>query len=298
MNTDLNAKARSVGRCAVGSYLPTALAIHDLSCFGKCALTVVLPTLSAAGVQTVPIPTALLSTHTGGFDGYYFEDMTDQMQSIADHLHTLKVKVDAIYTGFLGSEKQIETVSEIIDKFGAEAPIVLVDPVMGDDGDLYSTYTGGLMLGMRELCKKADVITPNLTEACFLTDTDYKDTSGMTEREASEYASGIMKKLKKFGADRIAITGLHYDNNKVASYGYDKDIGEFIYGSEQIDRSYPGTGDLFASVLLAWLMKGDSFKAAVEKASSFTKRVIEYTSHFNTPIRNGVFFEPFLGELK
>ena len=103
MNTDLNNRSRSVGRGAVGSYLPTALAIHDLSCFGKCALTVILPTLSAAGVQTVPIPTALLSTHTGGFEGFYFEDMTGQMERIAEHLNVIEVKVDAIYTGFLGS---------------------------------------------------------------------------------------------------------------------------------------------------------------------------------------------------
>jgi len=299
MNTDLNNRSRSVGRGAVGSYLPTALAIHDLSCFGKCALTVILPTLSAAGVQTVPIPTALLSTHTGGFEGFYFEDMTGQMERIAEHLNVIEVKVDAIYTGFLGSAEQIKTVSGIIDTFTKEErPLVLIDPVMGDDGVLYSTYTRELMLGMRELCKKADVITPNITEACFLTDTEYKETADMTEMEASEYASGIMKKLKTFGAEKIAITGLHYDNNKVATYGYDNEIGEFIYGSEQIDRSYPGTGDLFASVLLAWLMKGMSFRSAVEKASSFTKTVIEYTSHFDTPIRNGVYFEPFLGELK
>ena len=117
--------------------LPTALALHDLSCFGKCALTVIIPTLSAMGVQTVPIPTAFLSTHTGGFEGFYFEDLTDSMGKIADHLEEVGVKADAVYTGFLGSEKQISTVSDIIDRFGS---LVLVDPVMGDDGKLYSTY--------------------------------------------------------------------------------------------------------------------------------------------------------------
>ena len=296
MNTDL--KNGSVCADAVGKPLPTALAVHDLSCFGKCALTVVLPTLSAAGIETVPIPTALLSTHTGGFDGYYFEDLTPQMERIVEHLESLDASVDAIYTGFLGSEAQIETVCGIIERLGngQNKALVLVDPVMGDDGKLYSTYTEELMLGMRELCKKADVITPNITEACFLTDTEYRPNID-NEEEALEYVSGMSKKLLGFGVDRIVVTGIHYQN-KVATYGYDRDGEEFIYSSEYIKRPYPGTGDLFASVLLGGLMNKSSFKESVIKASDFTKRVIEYSSRFDTPIRNGVAFEPFLHELK
>lgn len=295
MNTDLD-KIGSVGNDAVGKPLPTALAIHDLSCFGKCALTVVLPVLSAAGVETVPIPTALLSTHTGGFDGYYFEDLTDQMGSISKHLNELNITVDAIYTGFLGSEAQIDKVCGIIDAFDKNNTLVLVDPVMGDDGRLYSTYTNDLMLGMRELCKKADVITPNVTEACFLTDTEYKSRIDGGEKEAFEYASGMAKKMLLFGVDKIVITGIHY-GNKVATYGLSKDGGEFMYSSEYVKHPYPGTGDLFASVLLGGLVKGRSFEDSAVFASDFTKRVIEYSAKFNTPIRNGVAFESFLHEL-
>ena len=294
MNTDLD-KSRSVSNDAVGKPLPTALAIHDLSCFGKCALTVVLPVLSASGVETVPIPTALLSTHTGGFDGYYFEDLTKQMGDISGHLNELNIEVNAIYTGFLGSEAQIEKVCGIIDSFSKNDALVLVDPVMGDDGRLYSTYTNALMLGMRELCKKADVITPNVTEACFLTDTEYKETIEGGESEAFEYVSGMAKKLLSFGVKKIVITGIHYEN-KVATYGYSEG-GEFMHSTEYVKHPYPGTGDLFASVLLGGLMRGRSFKDAAVLASDFTKRVIEYSAEFDTPIRNGVAFEPFLHEL-
>ena len=273
--------------------LPTALALHDLSCFGKCALTVIIPTLSALGVQTVPIPTAFLSTHTGGFDGFYFEDLTDSMGKIADHLEEVGVKADAVYTGFLGSEKQISTVSDIIDRFGS---LVLVDPVMGDDGKLYSTYNEDMVKGIKELCKKADVITPNVTEACFLTGVEFKDTLELTEEETVEYAERLCCELRKFGVKKIAITGLHYNKNMIGTYGYDN--GEtFLYGREHVKKSYPGTGDLFASVLLGELLRNKNFRTSVARASDFTRKVIEYSSQFDTPVRNGVAFEPFLCEL-
>ena len=273
--------------------LPTALALHDLSCFGKCALTVIIPTLSAMGVQTVPIPTAFLSTHTGGFEGFYFEDLTDSMGKIADHLEEVGVKADAVYTGFLGSEKQISTVSDIIDRFGS---LVLVDPVMGDDGKLYSTYNEDMVKGIKELCKKADVITPNVTEACLLTDIEYKDTVELSEEETVECAEKLCCELRKFGAKKIAITGLHYNKNMIGTYGSD-DGETFLYGREHVKKSYPGTGDLFASVLLGELLRNKDFRTSVARASDFTRKVIEYSSQFDTPLRNGVAFEPFLGEL-
>ena len=281
--------------------LPTALAIHDLSCFGKCALTVILPTLSAMGVQAVPIPTAFLSTHTGGFEGFYFEDLTGAMDKIADHLVSVGATADAVYTGFLGSEEQISTVSGIIDRFGAadsegNKPLILVDPVMGDDGRLYSTYNNIMVEGMKRLCEKADVITPNVTEACFLTGEEMIDTASMTESQVCEYAEGLCRKLLRFGVNKIAITGIHYGGDKVGTYGYDGGDA-FLYGREHVNKSYPGTGDLFASVLLGDMLRGRDFKAAIVSASEFTGRVIEYSSKFDTPTRNGVAFEPFLSEL-
>ncbi len=281
--------------------LPTALAIHDLSCFGKCALTVIIPTLSAMGVQTVPIPTAFLSTHTGGFEGFYFEDLTDAMGEISDHLQKVGVKADAVYTGFLGSGKQISTVSAVIDRFGAyekgeNKPIILVDPVMGDDGKLYSTYNEEMVEGIKKLCEKADVITPNVTEACFLTGVAFEDTANLTEEETKTYADRLCCELVKFGVKKIAITGLHYAGNMVGTYGYD-DGRAFLYGREYVKKSYPGTGDLFASVLLGELLRDKDFRTSVAFASDFTRKVIEYSSKFDTPLRNGVAFEPFLCEL-
>lgn len=280
--------------------LPTALALHDLSCFGKCALTVIIPTLSAMGVQTVPIPTAFLSTHTGGFEGFYFEDLTPAMDKIADHLQSVGVEADAVYTGFLGSEEQISTVMGIIDRFGkadreGNKPLILVDPVMGDDGRLYSTYNSEMVEGVKKLCEKADVITPNITEACFLTGERIEDASFSSESEAKAYADSLCKKLLCLGAKKIVITGIHYGGNKVGTYGYDGE--SFLYGRDHVDRSYPGTGDLFASVLLGELLRGKEFKNAVVSASEFTGKVIEYSSGFDTPTRNGVAFEPFLSEL-
>ena len=284
------------------SGVPSALAVHDLSAFGRCALTVIIPTLSAMGVQVIPIPTALLSTHTGGFEGFHFRDLTEDMERLAAHLSEIKVECDAVYTGFLGSEEQISVVSKIIDMFrtrqdGSSVPI-LVDPVMGDDGRLYSTYTNEMMLGMRHLCEKADIITPNLTEACFLTDTPYPNA--MDESEVRAFADMLCQRLSSFGARFIVITGLHYGKNTVGTYGCDIKSGTdnaFIYGSEHIDRSYPGTGDLFASVLLGEILKERDFRSAVIRASDFTRRAIEYTSQFDTPIRNGVAFEALLHEL-
>ena len=164
-------------------------AIHDMSCFGRCALTVIIPLLSAMGHQVVPIPTALLSTHTGGFEDPYFMDLSDQMLKIVEHFEQLGVKFDAIYSGFLGSARQIHIVEDIIDRFGGNGP-VLVDPVMGDDGKLYSTYTDELVRGMTQLCRKADIITPNLTEACFMLGKPYI-ASGYTK----EYIEDMLREL-------------------------------------------------------------------------------------------------------
>ena len=253
------------------------------------------------GVQTVPIPTAFLSTHTGGFEGFYFEDLTSAMDKIACHLLDVGVKADAVYTGFLGSEEQISTVSGIIDRFGAadgegNRALILVDPVMGDDGRLYSTYNNKMVEGVKKLCEKADVITPNITEACFLTGEPFKDTSYMTEDEVKKYADSLCEGLKAFGAKRIAITGLHYGGSMIGTYGFDNGKA-FLYGREHVEKSYPGTGDLFASVLLGELLREKDFRSAIVSASDFTRRVIEYSSHFDTPTRNGVAFEPFLAEL-
>ena len=280
------------------SPLKKVAAIHDLSCFGRCALTVISPTLSAMGNQVVPIPTCLLSTHTGGFSDMYFEDHTEAMKSIGEHFSELGLRFDAIYTGFLGSHDQIEIVDTFIEDFAEPQTCVLVDPVMGDGGVLYSTYTEELMRGMIRLCKKADIITPNLTEACFLTGTAFRDTSLMNEHELSDFARELCRKLSDTGAEKTVVTGLRTGTDRLCVCGKDNKSGEFFsYVFPRVNKDYPGTGDLFASVLLGSLLRGDGFEKSVHTAADFTSRVMSYSARFATRDREGVAFEAFLGEL-
>ena len=280
--------------------LPRVAAIHDLSCFGRCALTVIMPTLSVMGYQVVPIPTALLSTHTGGFTDLHFHDLTPDMEKIADHFSQLGTTFRSIYSGFLGSVEQIDSVSRFIDRFGGtpdesgECPVVLVDPVMGDDGELYSTYTQDLMKGMRSLVRKAHIITPNLTEACFLTDTPYKNTESMSRESAVEFVEQLMDRLEAFGVSKVIITGVHLANGCLANFGKDADGSRFWVCRPRQSRSYPGTGDIFSSVLLGTFLKEKDFVFACEQAASFTAEVIKGSSPIQTPAREGVALESHL----
>ena len=274
---------------------PKVAVINDLSCFGRCALTVMIPTLSAMGIQVVPFPTALLSTHTGGFDDLFFKDLSDEMDEISDHFKRLDLKFDGIYTGFLGNEAQIKKVSSFIDDFKRGSMPVLVDPVMGDDGSLYSTYTKELLEGVKTLVTKADIITPNYTEACFLTNTPYKNTADLSDGEVATVADGLIEKLKRTGAEKIVITGFQ-SKRSVLTFGSDRGDG-FVNSTKKVDGCYPGTGDIFASVLLGNTILGESFKDATDKACEFTADVIAYTLNFDTPHRDGVMLEPNLHKL-
>ena len=282
--------------------VPRVAAIHDLSCFGRCALTVIMPTLSVMGLQCIPLPTALFSTHTGGFHDMHFVDLSDSMEGIADHFETLPLSFDAIYSGFLGSARQIGIVSDFIDRFrsgeGKQAR-VLVDPVMGDDGRLYSTYTEELQAGMRRLCEKADIITPNLTEACFLTGTLWRDTTVMTAAEAEAFAGELARKMSHFGASQIVITGIPCGDD-IGTYGLDvtkETDGTFFHRAVRQPKSFPGTGDIFASVLLGALMRGDDLYTATRAAADFVGEVIAYSQNCGEPTRDGVLLEPLLGKL-
>lgn len=280
------------------SPLKRVCAIHDLSCFGRCALTVILPTLSAMGIQAIPLPTALLSTHTGGFYDMHFRDLTDDMKKISEHFSSLGLTFDAIYPGFLGDERQIEEVCDFIDKLGDSDTLIFVDPVMGDDGVLYSTYTDELVRGMRRLCRKAHIITPNLTEAFFLTEREFIDTSTLSRSEALDVIHSLLPRLCDFGCKQIVITGIPYENNNFATYGYDCEKNEeYFYSSHKIGLGFPGTGDLFASVMLGMLLDTNKFYSSLVYASDFVARVMEYSAKFPTPLREGVAFERFLGEL-
>ena len=282
---------------------PRIAAIHDLSCLGRCALTVILPTLSVMGYQVVPIPTVLLSTHTGGFQDIYIRDLTPDMEQITDHFSKLGTTFRAIYTGFLGNAEQIESVDAIIDRFGdtpdesGNTPLILIDPVMGDDGALYSTYTRELVRGIKRLSRRATVLTPNLTEACLLTDMPYLSTEKMTVGEAIAYAEALLQDLTKMTNARIVITGIHLENGDVANLGRDEDGKRFLVRRPHNGCTYPGTGDLFASVLLGELLSGNRFEQACEKAADFTGEVICHSRTLSTEPRYGVALEQHLGRL-
>ena len=276
-------------------------ALHDLSCLGRCALTVIIPTLSVMGYQVIPVPTALLSTHTGGYTDLHFCDLTDNMGQIAAHFERLGTRFDSIYTGFLGSTRQIQTVECFIKNFGTatdgEKPLILIDPVMGEDGELYSTYTEELADGIRHLCQYADVITPNLTEACFLTGFPYQNTKEMREEEARAYANELMDRLEEQYSCRIAMTGIRLHDGGVANLCSDENKKRFFSQQPECGHSYPGTGDIFASVLLGKLIGGESFPASVDAAADFVAHLIRSTIPLPTATREGVALEPELWRL-
>ncbi len=270
------------------------LAIHDLSCFGRCALTVVLPTLSRFGIQAIPLPTALLSTHTGGFEDLFFQDMTDQMLEISDHLATLNISLDAVYSGFLGSARQIHAVEKILADLAHPTTLCLVDPVMGDDGKLYSTYDDELVAGMRHLAKKAHILTPNLTEACLLTGSEYPDISLLSTEEIKMKLKELSLKLSESSpfAD-ISITGIPV-KGKMLTVSFSKDSTFCEHETDLCPISFPGTGDLFSSLLLCAVMEGKSFHDAVEYAAQNTTESVRISQGVDEPTRNGVLLEKFL----
>ena len=274
---------------------PRVAAIHDLSCIGRCALTAVIPTLSALGVQAVPVPTAVLSTQTDGYEDLFFRDMSEEMDAITDHFERLGIKFDAIYSGFLGSRDQIGRVVRFIEHLRPLGP-VLVDPVMGDDGALYQTYTEDLVAGMRTLCRHAHIITPNFTEACLLTGMAYRSTEGMEEAQVYALCDELARKLHAMGPRRVVITGIDL-GDVVRTVAYDR--GErFVCDRKKLSARYPGTGDIFASVLLGNLLSDVPFADAVRNACRFVSHAISYTlSAPPSPRREGVLLEGCLGEL-
>ena len=283
-------------------YIPRVAALHDLSSFGRCALTVVIPALSAMGVQVLPVPTALLSTHTA-FPDFYFRDTSESILPVADHWQSLGIAPDAIYTGFLSGDAQCDIIEQFICRFRKAGTLVLIDPVFGDDGVLYPSCTPALVARMRELCRHSDVLVPNLTEACMLCDTPYLDTAAMPPQELNAYIDGLLQKLSAFGAKRIAITGIVTDDqSNVATVGIDLpekslDRSPFSITLRREGGSYPGTGDLFASVLLGKLLARTPFAKACTAASAFVRDCIRVSEQYDTPRRDGVALEPCLYKL-
>ena len=272
---------------------PRAAAIHDLSGFGRCSLTVAIPILSAMGVQCCPLPTAFLSTHTGGFQGFTFLDMTEELPRIARHWKSLDLRFQAIYSGFLGSERQIDIVADFIRTFRNRDTIVVVDPVMGDDGRAYQTYTPAMCAGMCRLAELADVITPNLTEAAFLLNRDY---SALDRSEAG--LRRLTEELSLGGTRSVALTGASLEVGKTGAMCFDAQTGRTqAVQTDFIVHPLHGTGDVFASVLTGALLRGRSLAEAAEQAVEFIRACAVRTVEQDLPLREGVDFEPLLGLL-
>ncbi len=246
-------------------YQPRVLSIQDISCFGKCSLTVALPIISAMGVETCILPTAVLSTHTGGFTGYTWRDLTEDMPKITEHWKTLGISFDALYTGYLGSFEQISIVSGIFNDFGTNS-LKFIDPVMGDNGKLYTGFTPEFALEMAKLCGKADIIVPNLTEASYMLGIPFP-----TAPYSEEYIKDVLVRLTQLGCRTAALTGVILNPEKQGVMAYDSRTGSFSsYFRENIDVKFHGTGDIFASAMCGSLALGRSLEASIRTAVDFT----------------------------
>ncbi len=265
------------------------LTIQDISCVGKCSLTVALPIISACGVETSVIPTAVLSTHTA-FSDFTFRDLTSDIKPICKHWLTQNINFDAIYTGYLGSFEQLQLVEDIFDNFKTNGNFILVDPVMADNGKLYSGFTPEFAKAMAKLTAKADVIVPNLTEASFMLDIPYLP-NGYDEK----YIRSVLKSLTDLGAKKAVLTGVSFKDSQLGVYGYDRVKNEyFSYFNEHLPQSFHGTGDVFASALCGTLARDFFLDKALKIAVDFTVESIRKT--IDNPAHNwyGVDFESAL----
>jgi len=282
------------GLYAMTPYIPRVAAIHDLSGFGRNSLSVVIPILSTMGAQAVALPTAVLSTHTGGFEGYAFEDLTGFMQKAIAHWEKLGILFQCIYSGFLGSPSQVTLVADLIEAQRGGSPLVVVDPVLADDGRLYVTMDMAMVDGMRELIRRADVITPNLTEAALLLGEVYRPD--LPEDELKRW----LVDLAEMGPATVVVTSapLSRRGKDTSVVAYDRRGGHFwrvpcVY----IPANYPGTGDVFTSVLTGSLLQGDSLPVALDRSVSFVTQAIRASYGFDYPRRDGVLLERVLNSL-
>ncbi len=263
------------------------LAIHDISCFGRCSLTAAIPIISVSGAEVIPLPTAVLSTHTGGFSDFTFRDLTEDMRPIAEHWKKLGARFDVIYTGYLGSLEQVAIVKEIIRDFSDADTLIVVDPVMADAGKYYSLITPDFAVGMRELCEMADIIIPNLTEAAFLLGEEYKEH--YTKQETED----ILQRLALLGPKNIVLSGVSSDDYScIGAAAYNALEGTVSYAlAEKIDGFYHGTGDTFASALIAALTRNAEIEEATRVAVEYTLACIRRTYTEGTDTRYGVDIE-------
>ena len=269
------------------------VAVHDISGFGKASLTAVIPILSTMGIQVCPLPTAVLSA-ISEFPQTRLHDLTGFMDEVIDHWQSLDLRFDAVYSGFLGSPQQVKIMQNLIKKTAAMDCLIVIDPVMGDNGELYSVFTPEIITCMKELVKSAHVITPNLTEAAFLLD---EKTGKKLDRDT---VIEWLHKLSDLGPQIVIITSVpdYDDETKTCVFAYDRSVREYWKMScEYIPGGFPGTGDTFTSVVTGCLMQNKSLSYAIEKAAKFVYKAIEFSLDYLTDKRQGIYLEPVLPEL-
>lgn len=261
------------------------MSVQDISCYGQCSLTVALPVLSAFGYETAILPSAILSTHTCGFKNFTVRDLTDDLDGIVAHWKKENIKFGCIYTGYIGDKRQFKTILKAKEELLAEDGLFVVDPAMADNGKLYVALNDDIVCGMREIVKVADYVLPNITEACFLTGTEYK------EEYSEDYIESLLKSLKDMGAKTPIITGV-MRNGKIGAVGLEngKIVGAF---GEKQPKSYHGTGDIFSSVAVAGIMNGELLEKVLLRAVDFVIDCIKATAEDETH-NYGVKFEQVL----
>lgn len=274
--------------------IPRVAAIHDLAGFGRCSLTVILPVLAAMGVQGCPIPTAYLSTHTGGFADPVRRDLTEEMEGTVEHWASLGADFEGVYTGYLSSPGQARVCAGAVERLKAAGGISVVDPVLGDGGRLYSGVGAELCGEMAELCRRADVITPNLTEAAFLLGVEYGSL-----RADGESGLALARALSDGGRRSVVLTGITDGAGRMGAACFDRESGEGgLALAARVEGSFHGTGDLFAAVLTGALVCGEGLLPAARRAAEFVSACAAHTADVEAPRREGVEFEPLLHLLR
>lgn len=264
--------------------------INDFSGFGRCSIAVALPIISTLKIQCCPLPTSIFSNHTG-FDSFFFDDYTDKMPLYINEWKKLGLQFDGITSGFLGSKKQIEIVTQFFKDFKTKENIIIVDPVMGDYGKIYATYTKEMCEEMKKLVQYADIITPNITELCILTDTPYQEKWKISELEK------MTEELAEKGPEKIVVTGI-VQKKFIANFCYEKGKSPKILRCHRVGTQRSGTGDVFSSIIAADAVNQVPFDKSVKKASNFIKKCILKSIEMDIPVTDGVCFEELLQTLK
>ena len=265
------------------------LTIQDISCVGQCSLTVALPILSACGLETAVLPSSVLSTHTAGFTGFTFRDLTDDMPAIRDHWVKEGIRFSAVYTGYLGSTRQIDLVASIMDANGTEDCLKIVDPAMADNGNLYPGFDAAFVEAMKSLCAKADYVVPNITEACFLTGLPFKTVYDRA------YIDSLLEGLSAIGCKNVILTGVGYEEGRTGIVVFENGSYSY-YEHEKLPNSCHGTGDIYASAFVGSLMRSKTAYEAAGIAAQYTLACIRATAQVENHWY-GAAFEPVLGTL-